>query len=367
MRTLKRARYTSNAQVLHSATMKAILSAVVTAILVMSSVPAQVQPLQAITLNYPTRSGASWPLFLAKEGGYYQKQGLDVTLVFAGHPAGIAMVVSDQAQMSSYNLESVMQASSRGDAFFTVVGASLNRAFFALMSRADIASVKDLKGKTIAVSQIGDPPYNYTNAFLRTFGLSARDVQWIAAGADANGRAAALASGRADATLLTPPAYFRLEEAGYKSLGNLADHDDIFAATTYLMKKSTVAANPRLPERLIKAHAEAIKRFYDDKAFAVKAYQAYDKQTSADVERFYDGYAKANVLERVPYVLTGAVQAVIDQQSDARLLAQMKAFDFRTVIDNRVVDRLVKEGYFLKLFGPGIKAEEDRKARLAFK
>jgi ABC-type nitrate/sulfonate/bicarbonate transport system substrate-binding protein len=235
------------------------------------------------------------------------------------------------------------------------------------MSRKDIASVKDLKGKTIAVSQIGDPPYNYTSAFLRKFGLSARDVQWIAAGADANGRAAALASGRADATLLTPPAYFRLEEAGYKSLGNLADHDDIFAATTYLMKKSTVAANPRLPEQLIKAHAEAIKRFYDDKAFAVKAYQVYDKQTTADVERVYDGYAKANVLERVPYVLTGAVQAVIEQQSDPRLLAQMKGFDFHGVIDNSVVARLVKEAFFQKLFGPGITVEEDRKARLAFK
>jgi ABC-type nitrate/sulfonate/bicarbonate transport system substrate-binding protein len=347
--------------------MKAILSAVVTTILVMSSVPAQVQPLQAITLNYPTRSGASWPLFLAKEGGYYQKYGLDVTLVFAGHPAGIAMVVSDQAQMSSYNLESVMQASSSGDASFTVVGTSVNKPYFALMSRKDIASAGDLKGKTIAVSQIGDPPYNYTSAFLRKFGLSPRDVQWIAAGADANGRAAALASGRADATLLTPPAYFRLEEAGYKSLGNLADHDDIFAATTYLMKKSTVAANPRLPEQLIKAHAEAIKRFYDDKAFAVKAYQVYDKQTTADVERVYDGYAKANVLERVPYVLTGAVQAVIEQQSDPRLLAQMKGFDFHGVIDNSVVARLVKEAFFQKLFGPGIKVEEDRKARLAFK
>src|SRR5678815_3936698 len=105
--------------------MKAILSAVVTAILVMSSVPAQVQPLQAITLNYPTRSGASWPLFLAKEGGYYQKYGLDVDLVFAGHPGGIAMVVSGEAQMSSYNLESVMQASVR-DASFTIVGSSVN-------------------------------------------------------------------------------------------------------------------------------------------------------------------------------------------------------------------------------------------------
>src|SRR5262249_30873742 len=162
------------------------------------------------------------------------------------------------------------------------------KAYFALMSRKDIATAKDLKGKKVAVSQIGDPPYNYTVAFFRKFGLTSRDVEWIPVGTDANGRAAALASGRADATLLTPPAYFKLEEVGFKSHANLADHDDIFAATTYLMKRSTVAANPTLPEALIKAHAEAIKRFYEDKPFAVKAYQAYDKQVSADVERVYD-------------------------------------------------------------------------------
>src|SRR5688572_13674846 len=344
---------------------KASICAIATAVLAICSVPAEVRQLQKITINYPTRSGASWPSFIAKEGGYYQKHGLDVTLVFAGHPAGIAMVVSGEAQMSTYNLESVMQASSR-DPNFTVVGSSLNKAFFALMARKDIASAKDLKGKTIAVTQIGDPPYNYTIAYLRKFGLGARDVNWIAAGADVNGRAAALSAGRADATLLTPPAYFRLEEAGYKSLGNLADHDDIFAATTYLLRKSTVAANPRLPEQLIKAHAEAIKRFYEDKAFAVKAYQVYDRQTAVDVERFYDGYAKANLLERVPYVLSGAVQAVIDQQTNASLIAQMKGSDYHTVIDNSIVRRLVKEGFFQQLFGPGIKVEEDRKAKLAF-
>jgi ABC-type nitrate/sulfonate/bicarbonate transport system substrate-binding protein len=192
-------------------------------------------------------------------------------------------------------------------------------------------------------------------------------VQWVAVGTDANGRAAALAAGRADATLLTPPAYFKLEEAGFKSLGNLAEHDDIFASTTYLLKRSTVAANPKLPELLIKAHAEAIKRFYDDKAFAVKAYQVYDKQTTADVERFYDGYAKANLLERVPYVLAGALTSVIDQQTDSRMMALMKEFDFHKVVDNSVVGRIVKEGFFEKLYGPGIKAEQDRKARLAFK
>jgi ABC-type nitrate/sulfonate/bicarbonate transport system substrate-binding protein len=323
------------------------------------------QPL-AVTINYPTRSGASWPLFIAKEAGYYQKHGLDVTLVFAGHPAGIAMVTSGQAVMSSYNLESVMQATSR-DAFFTVVGSSVNRPFFVLMTRKEVGSVRELKGKTIAVSQIGDPPYNYTRALLQKFNLGVRDVSWIAAGADANGRAAVLSAGRADATLLTPPAYFRLEEAGFKVLANLTDYDDIFASTTYLLRKSTIASNPRLPEQLIKAHAEAIKRFYDDKPFAVKAYQAYDKQTTTDVERFYDGYARANLLERVPYVLAGAVTAVMEQQTDPQLIAQMKKVDFRTVIDNGVVSRLVKEGFFQQLFGPGIRSEEDRKAKLAFR
>ncbi len=30
------------------------------------------QQLQKITINYPTRSGASWHLYLAKDGGYYK-------------------------------------------------------------------------------------------------------------------------------------------------------------------------------------------------------------------------------------------------------------------------------------------------------
>ena len=49
---------------------------------------------QAITVNYPAKAPANWPLFLAKEGGYYQKYGLDAKLVFAVHPAGMAMLVS---------------------------------------------------------------------------------------------------------------------------------------------------------------------------------------------------------------------------------------------------------------------------------
>src|SRR6478736_4603149 len=118
-------------------------------------VAGSLQQPQKITRNGPTRSGASWPLFMAKEGGYYQKYGLDVNLVFANHPAGVAMVISGEAQMTSYSLESAMQATAK-DSSLVMVGNSLNKAVFALVARKEIKTVKELKGKRIAVSQIGD-------------------------------------------------------------------------------------------------------------------------------------------------------------------------------------------------------------------
>jgi ABC-type nitrate/sulfonate/bicarbonate transport system substrate-binding protein len=323
------------------------------------------QQLQKITINFPTRSGASWPMWIAKEGGYYQKYGYDANVVFGAHPAGIAMIVSGEAAMTNYSMEQALQASSK-DGSLVLVGSSLNKGLFALMVGKGINNGKELKGKRFAVSQIGDAPYNYAIALLAKFGLNSRDVQWIPVGTDASGRAAALTGGRADATLLTAPQYFKVEEAGYKSVANLADYNDVFASTVYLFKKSTVAANPKLAENLIKAHAEAIKRFYDDKPFAVKTYLAYDKQDPADVERIYDLQVKSAALEKIPYVLAGAVKSILNQ-ADSEASTRIRDFDFHAVIDNSIVDRLVKEGYFEKLFGAGIKAEEERKSKLAFR
>jgi ABC-type nitrate/sulfonate/bicarbonate transport system substrate-binding protein len=341
-----------------------LLIAAIAVVVTVAALP-RAQTLQKITINYPTRSGASWPLYIARDGGYYKKYGLDVDLQFGVHPAGIAMLTSGQAVMVNHSLEQGMVASAR-DASFALMGSSSNKGLFALIGQKDLKDVKQLKGKRIAVGQIGDAPYNYTVALLGTYGLGARDVQWVSVGTDVSGRAAALQTNRADATLLTAPNYFRLEEAGYTNLANLADHE-VYAATVYLFSKSAITANAKLPEQIIKAHAEAIKRFYDDKAFAVKTYIAYDKQPEADVSRIYDAYKNGNIFDRVPFVLDGAVKAIIAQQVDPRLSADLKAFDYKKVIDNSVVARLVKEGYFQSVYGPGVKAEEQRRSALAFR
>ena len=121
-----------------------------------------------------------------------------------------------------------------------------------------------------------------------------------------------------------------------------------------------------MPELIIKAHAEAIKRFYDDKAFAIKAYIAYDKQSEADVARIYDTNFKLNLLERVPYVMGNAVTA-IKKQAEEQGTTQLRGFNVKTIVDNSAVDRLVKEGFFEKLFGSSIKTEIDRKSKMAFR
>jgi ABC-type nitrate/sulfonate/bicarbonate transport system substrate-binding protein len=319
-----------------------------------------------ITINYAARTGTTWPLYIAKEGGYYSKYGLDVTLVFGVHPTGIAMVESGEAAMTNYTMEQAMQAASK-DGSLVMVASSFKKSLFSLMAKESIANGRDLKGKRIAISQIGDAPYNYAVGLLSRFGLTPRDVEWIPIGTDVNGRAAALLSGRVDAAMLTAPVYFRLETKGFRSLANISDYSDIYAPTVYLFKKATLTSNPKLAELIIEAEAEAIKRFYDDKAFALATYMKYSAgETPADVERVYDSYAKGNTFERVPYVLSPAVQYQIDHAPDAQVAAQMKSFDFHRVIDNSIVRRLVQEGFFEKLFGPGIKAEEETKARIAF-
>jgi ABC-type nitrate/sulfonate/bicarbonate transport system substrate-binding protein len=342
-----------------------LVALLIAALMVPAAFP-QTPQLQKISINYPARSGGSWPLFIAKEGGYYQKYGLDVTLVFGAGPVGVAMLSSGTAAMTNSSMEQALQASARDPNALVSMGSFLNKGAFSLMTTKNINTVKDLKGKRIAVAALGDAVYNYTVALLSKSGVKAREVTWVPVGNDATARAAALQSNRADATMLTAPSYFRMEEAGFKNLANLADYKDIYASSVYLFYRKTVAANPKLPELLLRAQTEAVKRFYDDKAFAVKAYLAYDPmQKPADIERIYDLYAKDQAFERVPFVLSSAVKSVVAQAAVEQ--PQMRSIDFKKVVDNSAVERLVKEGFFEKLFGPTIKDEQSNRSKAAMR
>ncbi|MFO1266920.1 MAG: ABC transporter substrate-binding protein [Rubrivivax sp.] len=324
---------------------------------------ARAQGATKLTIAYPTRSGASWPLWLAKQAGLYQKHGLDVTLEFGVHPAGVAMLVSGQAQMVNYGLEQILAASVR-DPSLVMMGSSLNKGNFALMARKGISKWEDLKGQRVGVGRLGDTLYVYTLDLLQKAGMNARDVQWVSTGTDASARVKMMQGGQIDASLVVAPAYFKLEAQGFNVVDLLVNHPDIFVSTAYVFKKSWVKENPELPARLIMAQAEAIQRFYEDKAAAVQAYRAFDPQDEADVSRLYDIYRSKDVLDRVPLLPKAAVHSAITRMADD--LPAIKAFDAGSVIDMGAVRKLVADGWFRKLFGAGIAAEEQRKLAGSF-
>jgi ABC-type nitrate/sulfonate/bicarbonate transport system substrate-binding protein len=320
---------------------------------------AQSQPKVAAMVG--ARSGASWPLWIAKESNLYEKYGLNVELVYAVHPAPIAAVISGQAAMTSSGSDPALLAASR-DSSLVIAGGFMNKGTFAMIGSKTTAGMKELSGKKIGVGRVGDPPYHMAVSLLKKFGMTARDVQWVSIGVDAATRAAALQSGQVDAAMITAPAYFRLQAAGMPVLAVLLDYDDIYVSTYYLFRREALNKERAMALSFIKAHAEAIKRFYDDKAFAT---QVMIKQGGAknaqDANRVYDLFHKARVLESIPYALKGSVEAVVERQSQ-----DLKGADLSKMIDNSLVDQLAREKFFESVFGESIRDEQQRKQSQAF-
>ena len=331
------------------------------ALMLFARAPVLAQPLQKSVAMIGARSGASWPLWIAKEARLYAKYGLDVELVYAVHPAPIAAVMTGQAAMTSSGSDPALLAAAK-EPSLVVLGGFMNKGSFAMIGSKSVTDMKQLPGKKIGIGRVGDPPYHMAVSVLKKFHLTSRDVQWVSIGVDAAARAAALQSGQVDAALITAPAYFRLQAAGLPVLANLLDHDDIYVSTYYLFRREALAKERPATLAYVKAHAEAIKRFYDDKGFAADVMLKYGgTRDRDDANRVYDLYRKARVLEAVPYALKGSVEAVIERQG-----ADLKGADFSKIIDNSLVDQLVREKYFENVFGPAIRDEQQRRQAQAF-
>jgi ABC-type nitrate/sulfonate/bicarbonate transport system substrate-binding protein len=323
--------------------------------------PVFAQPLQKTVAMVGARSGASWPLWIAKEARLYAKYGLDVDLVYAVHPGPIAAIISGHAAMTSSGSDPALLAAAK-DPSLVVLGSFMNKGSFAMIGSKTVADMKQLAGKKIGVGRVGDPPYHMAVSLLRKYGMTARDVQWVSVGVDAAARAAALQSGQIDAALITAPAYFRLQAAGLPVLAVLLDHEDIYVSTYTLFRREALTKERSMTLAFIKAHAEAIKRFYDDKAFAAGIMIKYGGTRDIDdANRVYDLFRNARVLEAVPYTLKGSVEAVMERQGQ-----DLKGADLAKIIDNSVVNQLVKEKYFESVFGPSIREEQQRRQAQAF-
>ena len=83
----------------------------------------------------------------------------------------------------------------------------------------------------------------------------------------------------------------------------------------------------------------------------------------AYADRLYDEYVKTQSFERVPYIRKSAVAATLERTTDPAL----KRANLQPAVANQLIDELVQEGFFVKIFGRDIEGEIKKQRDAAFR
>ncbi|HEX2909401.1 MAG TPA: ABC transporter substrate-binding protein [Chloroflexia bacterium] len=161
------------------------------------------------------------PNVLAKQLGYFDQQGLAVTLIDeASGQSSEDSVLAGQVDAGSGSYNHTLELQSTGKHLECVV--QLNNApgeaeMVSAKAAGQIKSVSDLKGKNLGVTELGSGTQSLTAALLDKAGLAPDQVHFIPVGAG-DTFIAAMQQGRIDAGMTTEPTVSRLLASGEASV-----------------------------------------------------------------------------------------------------------------------------------------------------
>ncbi len=293
---------------------------------------------------YAAISGLFGGQWVAQEGGYFARHGLDSSVVYIASSTRIAQaMVAGEVPIAVMGGEAVVNATlGGGDLVF--VGGVLNRPLFFITVTPDIQRPEDLRGKALAVSRYGASSDFATRLALRHWGLEPiRDVAILQLGGIPE-ILAAMKAGGVKGGALSPPTNVRARREGYRELVNTADlgffpHDAIVTTRAFLRQhEETVRA-------FIKGYAEGVHRYKTDRAFAMQVLKQYTKVS--DPELLAQTHAlTAPALEDAPlYLDPRGIQAVLDFLNNPKAKAT-KPEDY---MDLRILREVEQSGFFKRL------------------
>ncbi|MEA3090067.1 MAG: NitT/TauT family transport system substrate-binding protein [Caballeronia sp.] len=132
-----------------------------------------------VTISQAFQSMLYLPLYVALDGGFFTKEGLDVTKQTAGSPsAALSAVLSGSAEFSLHGPEWTAVAAEKG-ADVDVIANVVNGAavWIAVAPDVKFAGIKDVKGEVVVSGQM---PTTSTSLFFRALkenGMSPSDVK----------------------------------------------------------------------------------------------------------------------------------------------------------------------------------------------
>jgi ABC-type nitrate/sulfonate/bicarbonate transport system substrate-binding protein len=290
------------------------------------------------------RSGV---LFVARDAGIFKKHGLDATVVNVRNAqVGMSALAGGDTQFHV------------GSATGTSIGAmamGLDMVFIAgLINKLDgtfvvnptIKTPADLKGKRIGVQSMGGGVWMFSMLAFEHWGLSPErdNIQFRIIG-DQSVMAQALTQNIIDGAYLGYTFGAQLERQGYHVLADLATLGIPYQGLGVMTRRGLLDRSPEIPERALRALVESIAYINNpDNKTSVMRSLAKDLRL-ARVEDAEPGYNQMRTLyDKKIYPNAEGLKNVV------RLLAgsseQLRKLKVESIIDERVVRKLEKEGLF---------------------
>ena len=175
---------------------------------------------ESIKLGYAALSASHAPAWMAKEGGYFSKRGIDAELIYVPQITATQALIAGEIQLAQVTGVSTAGAILAG-ADVRIVASSLNRLVGSIYARPEIKTAEQLKGKKLGISRFGALSEVGSSVFLERFGLKrGTDVALIQLGGLPE-IVTALERGAIQAGFTSPPNSGRAKRLGMRELFDL--------------------------------------------------------------------------------------------------------------------------------------------------
>ena len=293
---------------------------------------AQVQP--KVTVAYSAISPIFAGVWMAKEIGAFEKQGLKSDLVYISSGSiTVQAMVGGNLDMSVAASNAVVSSILHG-APLIAVGSITNRPAMSLFVQPEIARPEQLQGKTLAITRHGSSTHFLTLFTLEKLGLQDKvKIQPMGGTREVD---AAIRSGMVAGAV-------RSMKPGPKTrmLVDLPDLGIPFSMDLIAVKRDFYRNSPRTVESMLKAYIEGVAALRTRKDFAYKVLAKYMLGASDSLDEAYEYAVK--YLDRQAKVDPAVIQTVLNWENKG----DTPVSEF---FDNTVVDRIQKEGFIDRLY-----------------
>jgi NitT/TauT family transport system substrate-binding protein len=285
-----------------------------------------------------------WPL--AKDAGYFDKYGISFDLNYVnGSANGMAALFAKDLDMASVAGSAIVGAQAAGQDIIMVAG-FLNQAVFRIMANSDVKTIEDVKGKTIAVTRIGQADYYAWQMVIDAQKWSQDDLKFVNAN-DVVGQVGLLQQGNVGAIALSPPNDVLASKAGAhlvldtSTLHVPQQNVGMGVTRAYLKDNRPVVSN------VLKASIEAMARWKKDAPFTKGVIQKY---LESDDPQFTDvGYeVYGPIWPQAPYPNRDGLARVM--QEVAAQNPKAKDLNVDQLMDSSVVKELEDSGFIKQVY-----------------